>query len=112
MQVKDFGRMRFRGLKQDIFLYGGCRLCLHALDPIVGRGMRRKEASGPSTFGLHQPRQGGRHDVFAIAPCPLKEFGAMAISRVFRVPPIRPRNSPPPALAALMWGSSITPMRT
>ena len=43
-------------------------LCLHSLNPIVGRGVRREEASGPRTFDLHQPRQRGRHDPFAIAP--------------------------------------------
>jgi hypothetical protein len=43
-------------------------LFLHSLDPIVSRGMRREETSGPGTFDLRQPRQRGRHDPFAIAP--------------------------------------------
>ena len=30
--------------------------------------MRREDASFPHIFGLHQPRQCGRHDPFAIVP--------------------------------------------
>jgi hypothetical protein len=62
------------------------------LDPIIRRGMRRKEASGTRTFGLHQPGQRGRHDPFAIVPGSLKELGTMAIGRVFRVSPVRSRD--------------------
>jgi hypothetical protein len=46
------------------------------MNPIVGRGMCREKASGPCTFGLHQPCQRGRHDPFAIAPGKLEELGA------------------------------------
>ena len=71
----------------SLCMVGPCWLSLYSLDPIVGRGMRREETSGPRTFDLHQPRQGGRHDPFAIAPGTLEELGAMTISRVFRVSP-------------------------
>jgi hypothetical protein len=40
----------------------------HSLNPIVGRGVRREDVSCPRTFGLHQLRQRGRHDPFAIVP--------------------------------------------
>ena len=67
-KLKHVGLFRFWGLDHDVSLVIAFWLCLHPLDPIVGRRMHGEEPSGPRPFGLHQPRQRGRHDPCAIAP--------------------------------------------